>query len=182
MSQTELETARLRLRPITPDDEADLHRLFSDPEVMRYLSGGKVRTREESAAATAEAVAHWARHGHGIWAVIQRTTGQFVGRCGLRFLEDIGQTELLYTLGRAFWGQGLATEAGAAALAFGFERCGLERIIALALPEHVASRRVMEKLGLRYERRAPFRGFETVWYALDRSDFLRRAGHPFPNP
>jgi ribosomal-protein-alanine N-acetyltransferase len=167
-----LETSRLLLRPLAATDEDNLFALFNDPDVMRFL--GPLIPREKTATILQTALAHWQQRGYGIWAVQDKASGKFVGRLGLRFLDDIGETELLYTLNKEFWGRGLATEAGAAALAFGFGRAGLGRIIALARPDNVGSWRVMEKLGMRRERIAPFRGEESVWYALGRDEYASR--------
>jgi RimJ/RimL family protein N-acetyltransferase len=173
-----LQTARLRLRPIAPADEDDFDRLFADPDVVRYL--GDPRNRPETAVAIQTAVDHWQARGYGIWVLTERATGGFVGRVGLRFAEDVGETELLYTLNKAFWGRGLATEAGAAALDFGFGRAGLGRVIALADPRNVGSWRVMEKLGMRREKVAPFRGEECVWYATDPDAFAAHSAKQAP--
>jgi ribosomal-protein-alanine N-acetyltransferase len=167
-----LETARLRLRPIVMTDEGDLFRIFSDPEVNRWTGGP--RPREASVTAVQVAVEHWERKGYGIWVLTDRQTGRFVGRCGLRWLDDIGETELLYTLPRELWGRGLATEASFAALDFGFGPAGLRRILALALPDNGPSRRVMEKVGMRLEKTVPFRDSPAVWYAIGKEDYLAR--------
>jgi ribosomal-protein-alanine N-acetyltransferase len=79
-------------------------------------------------------------------------------------------------LARASWGQGLASEAAQAALAYGFERVGLERIIALTRPENIASRRVMEKLGMRYEKNLQIFHLEAVYYAITRDAWRQRPG------
>jgi [ribosomal protein S5]-alanine N-acetyltransferase len=170
----ELTTARLRLRPLGAQDLDDIVRLFSDPEVTRYLGRGPTRTRDQLAAILRDVVAHWEQRGYGIWAVHEQETGAFVGRCGLRFLDDIGEVELLYTLQQAYWGRGYATEAARVSVRFAFERTHLNRLIALADPDHGRSRRVMEKLGMRLEKEAPFRSLPTVWYALTPLDFVAR--------
>jgi RimJ/RimL family protein N-acetyltransferase len=170
----ELTTLRLRLRPLGPENLDDLARLFADPAVTRYLGGGLTRTREQTAALLPDVVAHWGQRGYGIWAVLDRETGTFLGRCGLRFLDDVGEVELLYTFQQAFWGHGYATEAALASVRFAFEQTRLGRLIALADPEHVRSRRVMEKVGMRLEKEAPFRSLPTVWYALTPLDFVAR--------
>jgi RimJ/RimL family protein N-acetyltransferase len=164
-----LETARLRLRPIALTDEEDLFNLFNDPEVYRWIGGP--RPRDACVAAVQAAVQHWEEKGHGIWVLAERATGRFVGRCGLRWLDDIAETELLYTLNREFWRRGLATEASVAALDFAFGPVGLRRVVALALPENRASRRVMEKVGMRLEKTAAFRDSPAVWYAISREEY-----------
>jgi RimJ/RimL family protein N-acetyltransferase len=169
----EVRTERLRLRRITERDLPAWHlQVFSDPEVMRYLPSGApvpmARTREvfqrfEDA---------WGRRGFGPWGVEIADTGVFAGHCGLREVEELpGEVEVLYALGREHWGRGYATEAARASVRFGFDRLGLERVLAFAVPGNVASRRVMEKMGMVYERRARLFGIETVVYRLDRDRF-----------
>jgi ribosomal-protein-alanine N-acetyltransferase len=166
-----LETPRLRMRPFTPDDLENFCVLGSDPEVMRYISNGVPRPRAEAADALTKLVDHWQTHGFGVWVLDDRQSGQFLGRCGLRQLPAIGgQVELLYTLMRHAWGRGIATEAAAASLQYAFDVLKLRRIIALAEPRNLASWRIMEKLGMRREKMAPYMGVEVVWYAIERSD------------
>jgi ribosomal-protein-alanine N-acetyltransferase len=168
----ELETARLRLRPFTPADADDLYRLYSDPEVMRYIGQGTVRTREQTAEALAKMIDEWEQHGFGMWALFDRRDGRFLGRCGLRPLPGTPEVELGYTLFKEAWGKGLATEAARASVAFGFEKLALPRIVAIAHPPNRASRRVMEKVGMRFERQAPYQDIDCVWYAAHRADYL----------
>ncbi len=169
-----VQTDRLLLRPYTPEDLHAWHaRIFADPEVMRYLPGGQPVPREQLDGAYERGVKHWETHGYGVWVVCDRHTGELIGHCGLRYLEEIAETEVLYALGRDHWGQGLATEAAAAALVFGFTRAGLERIIALAVPENIASRKVMEHVGMRYEAETRLFDLDLVRYALHRKEFLR---------
>jgi ribosomal-protein-alanine N-acetyltransferase len=91
-----------------------------------------------------------------------------IGFCGLQPLDGTTETEIGWWLARAWWGQGLATEAARTALQDGFARAGLERIVAVALPANRASIHVMEKLEMRYEREMIHRGFDVVLYATDR--------------
>jgi ribosomal-protein-alanine N-acetyltransferase len=168
---TELRTARLRLRPFT-DADAPVHlALYQDPEVTRQLGGGpfagdQIATR--SRRAVEKFVRHWAEKGFGVFAVEELATGRFLGQCGLSTIDELGEIELLYALERAAWGRGLATEAARRALAYGFDEVGLERIIAVTRPEHARSRRVLEKLGMRYERDVQVFGIHAVLYALAR--------------
>lgn len=146
-----LDTARLHLRPFVTDDQDALYAaVYSDPDVMVYLPGGVPRTRERTAEVVRFFVAGWAQHGYGVWALRDRAMGAFVGQCGLSVLPN-GETEVLYALGKPWWGRGLASEAAAAAVDFGFRQAELAEIVALAVPENTASRRVMEKLGMTFE-------------------------------
>jgi ribosomal-protein-alanine N-acetyltransferase len=158
------------MQPFTPDDLEDLFLLGSDPEVMRYINKGVPRPRADAADALAKLVEHWQTHGFGVWVLEDRQTGRFLGRCGLRHLPAIGEIELLYTLMRHAWGRGIASEAAKASLEYAFEVLKLRRIIAFAEPANVASWHVMEKLGMRREKTAPYMGTEVVWYAIERGD------------
>jgi RimJ/RimL family protein N-acetyltransferase len=173
-------TLRLSLRPFDLIDFDDLLQLYSDPEVMRLIGNGKPRTRDETEAWLTRMIAHWAQRGLGMWAVHEKSTGRFVGRCGLQALADTSEIELGYALHRAFWGQGLATEAAMAAIQFGFETIGLSRIVAIALPENLASRRVIEKTGLVFERIGPnpYGHREVAWYGLSRAAYVDHRASP----
>jgi ribosomal-protein-alanine N-acetyltransferase len=171
---TELETPRLRMRPFDWNDFEREAALYADPEVTRYLPRGPVRPDElydRVQRVLTHFIAHWSDHGFGVWALVDRATGELVGHCGLQYLPDRGEVEVLYLLERAQWGRGLATEAARAALGHGFGGVGLERIVAVTRPEHVASRKVMEKLGMRYEGEVDVYGLRAVRYALSRGEF-----------
>jgi ribosomal-protein-alanine N-acetyltransferase len=164
-----LETRRLRLRPFEPHDHAAHAAIYADPEVTRFLPGGPF-LGEVAAVRSARSLSHFAshraQHGWGVWAVVDKATGAVIGQCGLNVLPDGSDVELLYALARASWGQGLATEAGRAALDHGFESLGLPRIVAVTRPEHRASQRVMEHLGMEREGERELFGMHVVCYAV----------------
>jgi len=110
----------------------------------------------------------WARDGFGMWIAEVRESGAVIGHAGLQRLHGTDDVELGYYLGRAAWGQGYATEAGQACLAYGFETCGLRRIVAVVRPDNHASRHVLEKLGFRHERDGVFYDAEASLLAIDR--------------
>lgn len=170
----EIETARLRLRRFTPDDLDDLARLLADPRVMRHLGveAGKTFSREESAAALTNFIEGWDRRGFGRWALVEKATAAFVGLCGFRSFE--GEPELLYLLRAECWGRGLAAEAARASLRYAFEELHFERVVAVTRPEHTASRRVLERVGMRYEGEVRSHGVELMGYAMTSEEF--RAG------
>lgn len=148
---TPLTTARLALRPFT-DTESDLDlvvALDSDPEVMRYLTGGRPRTREEIRTVSFERMLHG-----GFWATHLRTTGEFLGWHCLHPVPDATPptAELGYRLRRAAWGHGYATEGARALIDRGFAEPGLQRITAHTMHVNARSRHVMEKCGLSYRR------------------------------
>jgi len=147
-----IRTERLILRPWQDSDLPLFAVQNADPVTMRFLNGPL--TREQSDAYAARAMAHLAEHGFGKWAVEAPGVAPFIGAVGLqhiRFEADFTPTvEAAWRLNRAWWGQGYATEAARAAIADGFQRAGLVEIVAITAVENHASRRVMERLGMRY--------------------------------
>ncbi len=150
-------TARLRLRRWVPADRAAFAAHNADPDVRRFFAS--VLTRAESDAQADTIAEHFAAHGFGSWAIEVPGVAPFVGFAGLRHVTfDAAFTpaiEIGWRLGRAYWGQGYATEAAAAALADGFGR-GLREVVAFAVPGNIASRRVMEKIGMRHDPAGTF--------------------------
>jgi len=171
-----IETDRLILRPFELDDLDDLAAILADPDVTRYLPGGRPRTREQTEATLRFIIGHWEQRGFGWWAVNQKTGRELIGWCGLKLLDSTGEVEVLYLFARRHWGQGYATEAGTASLRYGFEELKLDRIIALAVPENAASRRVMEKIGMQYEKTAVHYNLDLACYSITRQAFQPGAG------
>jgi ribosomal-protein-alanine N-acetyltransferase len=165
-----IETSRLQLRPFTTADLDALASIFSDPVVLRYLSPNRAATREETNTALLSMIRHWQRHGYGRWAVVELATGRLIGYGGLRNFD--GTPELVYLLNRPCWGRGLATELATACLEYGFLYQRFERIIAVTRPKNLASRRVMEKVGLSYECETNLFNVDVVLYSLMRATYL----------
>jgi ribosomal-protein-alanine N-acetyltransferase len=168
----EIETLRLQLRHFALEDLDDLFRIYSNPEVSRYISKG-ARTKDETKAALINIIKHW-KHGFGMWAVVHKQSSKMIGRCGLCFLDNTPEVELGYALDKLYWNQGLATEASLVSLQYGFEQVGLERIVAIARPENIASQRVMQKVGMKYEKNARYYNSDVVYYALSQADYYAR--------
>ncbi|NDJ75254.1 MAG: GNAT family N-acetyltransferase [Chloroflexi bacterium] len=169
----EITTARLRLRAFTLDDVPAYHAaVFSDPDVMRYLPGGEPRPLEAAEKAVQHFTASWQQHDLGLWAVIQRADDTLIGHCGLQYIPDTPYIEVGYVLAKPYWGQGLATEAARAALRFGFEQRGLDRIVAVFVPENTGSERVMIKLGMKNQGLLQAYGTDLPCYTITREAFL----------
>lgn len=164
-----IETARLRLRMFRPADLDDLAKLFADPNVMRYVADGKPGDREQARRALDSIIEHWRRHGFGRWAVEDKATREFVGFGGLRSL--FGTPEVVYHFAPAHWGKGLATELARASLRYGFEQHRFDRIVAIAKPQNAASIHVVEKLGMRFEKRTSYYNLDVVQYVITREEF-----------
>jgi RimJ/RimL family protein N-acetyltransferase len=164
------ETDRVRLRHFHIGDGTAMDRVFGDPEVMRYGRGPQ----------SPEWVRRWLRGclenyhlkwGFGLWAVIERESGEVIGYCGLSHFDDIaGQAEIEigYRLARAYWGRGYATEAARAVRDYGFATLGLPRLVSIIDPRNIASAKVAEKTGLRYEKDAIFKEVPVHIYVVKR--------------
>jgi RimJ/RimL family protein N-acetyltransferase len=150
-----LETERLVLRRFTQDDIDSLVELDSDPDVMRFITGGRPTSRDEVQNEVLPAFLDYERFaGQGFWAAVEKSTGSFVGWFHLRPGQGAppDEAELGYRLRRSAWGKGYATEGSRALIDKGFAELGVRRIVAFTMVAHVASRRVMEKAGLRLVR------------------------------
>ncbi|WP_432177853.1 GNAT family N-acetyltransferase [Streptomyces sp. NBC_00063] len=147
-----LETPRLLLRRWREEDVVPLAAVNADPEVMRWIGDGSVRDEQQTCGGIEAAEREWESQGFGLFAVEVRATGELAGFTGLSipdFLPEVlPSVEIGWRLGRAHWGQGLATEAATAVVRFGIEERGLERIVSIAQVGNHASERIMVKLGM----------------------------------
>jgi RimJ/RimL family protein N-acetyltransferase len=167
-----LETPRLILRQWQPSDHDEYLDLFADPEVARYIFLGRPVRREQLLEVSAGYLEQWRERGFGPFAVLDKTTGTWIGQLGLNHLAHWpgpDKVEIGWELQRASWGRGLATEGALAALGFGFRERRLPRIISTTASGNLASRRVMEKIGLTYQGTRIISGTEVAWYAIDLS-------------
>jgi ribosomal-protein-alanine N-acetyltransferase len=164
----EIETARLQLRRLEFRDLDDLAQIYQDPEVMRYRLYPNPASREETQDQLMRMLEHWKQHGFGRWAIVEKSTQQFIGHAGLEVVEALDEIEVNYLLARSHWNQGLATEAAAAIVEYGFTVLGCDRLVAVAKPENFGSRRVMEKIGMKYEKEITLYGKLWVYYSINR--------------
>ena len=145
-------TARTSLRPASMEDAGTLHRLWTDPEVRRFFWDDEMSPYERAEAAVREAVEGFGRHGFGLWISERRQhRGDPIGFCGLRHLDDGPEVEILYGISPPEWGRGFATEVALAVLRYGFERTGLTRVLGVADAGNLASRRVLDKIGMTFQ-------------------------------
>jgi ribosomal-protein-alanine N-acetyltransferase len=175
-----LHTERLILRRFADEDTERLLEVFGDPEVMRFVGRGVPFDRDRLVVSQARVLEHWRAHGFGPLAVAERATGRLVGEGGLQLLEGGPDVEVTYTLARAFWGLGYATEAAAAVLEWGFGELGLTRIVGVAYPDNTASQRVLQKVGMRRLGLRRCYGAELVEYVAERP--AGGAAHEAPAP
>jgi ribosomal-protein-alanine N-acetyltransferase len=162
-----VETPRMVASRLTESDLPELLRLVQDPRVAATLSLTRRPPSEpEVRAGLIEAIGHWELHGFGLWLLRDRTSGALVGRGGLQhtWVTGLDEVEVAWAIVPELWGQGLATESARAALAAAFGPLGLVGVIAYTRPDNVASRRVMEKAGFRFERAFVTEAAEQVLY------------------
>jgi RimJ/RimL family protein N-acetyltransferase len=182
------ETSRLVLRLPTEDDLDPLSAINADPQVMRFIGDGTTRSREETAARLARAEQEWDERGFGMFAVDIRDSGQFIGWVMLTeptFLPEVlPAVEIGWRLRRAHWGRGYATEAAQVALRYGFSTCQLERIISIRHIANDASKRVMDKLGLRFDHQTvvPATRQPVAVHAITRAEYEADAARSSPFP
>ncbi len=181
-----LETQRLILRRFTADDADNLVNLDSDPDVMRFINGGVPTSRDDIENDFLPAfLGYYERYeGYGFWAVTAKPTGEFLGWFHFRPGKEAGpgEVELGYRLRRSAWGQGYATEGSRALIHKGFTELDVRLVVAEAMAANTASRRVMEKAGLRLAgtcfRPWPYPAgggqIEVVRYALDQASWQRQ--------
>lgn len=150
---TILETPQLLLRPFTIDDAEAYWPLLRLPDVLRYTGETpKTSLDEVRDILLTRPLRDYATFGYGRMACIEKSSGRLVGFSGLKYLDELKETDVGYRFLPDTWGKGYATESGLALIAEGRKQFGLERIIGLAEPANGASCRVLEKLGLVFER------------------------------
>lgn len=168
-----LETERLILRPMNDGDIDDIFAMRADKDVMRFIREPVTNRRE--AEKWIELISSlWSHEKIGFCALIEKQSGKFIGWCGLWRLKETGEIEVGYALAKDFWGKGFAVEAAEACLQYGFNQLNLEKIVAVANPENIASRRVMEKLGMCFDYIGKFYGRDLVHYTVTREEFSAR--------
>ena len=175
-SPDELETARLRLRMFAPEDAAELSLITSDPDVMEYIGEGVPLTTDATTMNLASIIETFKRRGFGRWALVHKELDKLIGYCGLSYNNAQVGVEVAYLLAKPYWGQGLATEAARACLRYGFEALRLDTIGGVTRPANDKSRRVLERLGMKFVRHAVYHGYDCVHYSISRSEF-----RPYPS-
>ncbi len=152
MSVMVLETDRLFLRHLTPDDDAFILDLLNEPGFLRNIGDRKVRSLEDARRYVIDGpAASYAKQGFGLWWVGLKATAEPVGICGLIKRDVLEDPDIGYAFLERFSGRGYASEAGAAVLDYGRRALGLARIVAITKPDNDGSIRVLEKIGLRFE-------------------------------
>lgn len=155
-------TPRLSAERLRSGHAGDIHRMHQDAEQMALLGG--VRDTEQTAQYMARSLQHWDDHGFGVWILRDRETNELAGRVLLRrlLLDGVDEIEVGYSFFSAYWGRGLAVEVSAACLELARTNLGATSVVALTTPANVRSQRVLEKLGMTFDRAEVRDGHEMV--------------------
>ncbi len=154
---------------MTIDDAPAFFALNSHPDVMRLTGEPPLQSEDEARKAIAD-YPDFDKVGYGRWGCVLKETQSVIGFCGLKYLDDLKEVDIGYRFLPEYWGQGLATEACVATMAFGFDVLNLERIIGLVLPENTASIRVLQKLGMRHDSEFRYDGMIVHRYTIASDD------------
>ena len=181
-----LETERLTLNPWQSADWTEFRPIATDPEVMRYITGGIPWSDEAIRSFVGRQVKLLADRGFCRWKLVEKCAGSVIGFCGVGFWRDGLDPEIGWWLARRCWGRGLATEAAEAALRDIFERVKLDRVVSIAMRANIASTRIMQKLGLEFDCEFESEGVRLLRYAMGRQQYAARLScilaHRLPHP
>ena len=167
----QIQTDRLLLRPITLADLDEFVAIHADAAVTRFV---RSFAPDQAIARIRLDQREWAERGHGLVAIIERATGRFIGRAGLKYWPQLDETEVGWVLRRDAWGHGFATEAGRACLNWGFESLQVRYLTAMIRPDNARSIHVAKRLGMSPLRRDVLTDVPVVVYAVNREDWISR--------
>ncbi|MEV5683085.1 GNAT family N-acetyltransferase [Streptomyces sp. NPDC052164] len=160
-----IETERLLLRPLRVEDVHAFVALHADARVNRFVGA---YSHEQASERLVSIERQWAERGHGLCAVELKSSGEFIGRCGLNYWEAFDEVELGWTLRAESWGHGYATEAARSCLEWGFATLDVDRFTAMIRPGNTPSVRVADRLGFSPLREDILKGNPVTVYSLDR--------------
>jgi RimJ/RimL family protein N-acetyltransferase len=166
------ETERIILRGILPEDDQGLFLLDSDPNVHKFLGNNPVKTVEEARKTIQFIRRQYINNGIGRWAVVNKETNEFIGWSGLKFITEktnnsINYYDLGYRFIKKYWGNGYATEAAEASLYYAFVTLGIKKVFAIADINNLASKSVLEKVGLEIIETFSYHGQDHYWFGIE---------------
>jgi ribosomal-protein-alanine N-acetyltransferase len=165
--KTILETQRCYLRELLVDDARDFYELNADPEVIKY-TGDKPFGSINEAKVFLGNYNQYALYGYGRWAVIDKTTNEFLGWCGLKYSPDLDEVDLGFRFFRKYWNQGYATETAKACVAYGFNHLNLDKIVGRAMEANIGSVKVLEKTGMSFVGKFEFELHPGALYQIEK--------------
>jgi [ribosomal protein S5]-alanine N-acetyltransferase len=162
-----IETERLYLKEFSLSDAESMYALNLDPEVLKYTGDEPFNSIEE-ARDFIENYKQYQLYGFGRWSVFIKERNEYIGWCGLKYTEDKNEYDIGFRFLKEHWNKGFATETAAACLNFGFENLQIDRIVGRAMSVNFASIKVLEKIGMQFNREFDFDGEPGVIYEIDR--------------
>ena len=176
MNAPEIRTSRATLRPLGLEDLVEMHALWTHPDVRRYLWDDQIITLVTAEDVLRRNKTLFATEGVGLFGVRLEETGDALrGFAGYWYFHEPPELQILYGLHPDYWGRGLATEWVSAMLAYGFDEKNFSRVVGSTDAPNTASARVMEKAGMRFDKRVTIHGLDTVYYAIEAGDYRARA-------
>jgi ribosomal-protein-alanine N-acetyltransferase len=171
-----IETDRLIIRALVPEDAEGIFELDSDPEVHQYVGNNPIKTIEQAASVIQFIRQQYLDNGIGRWAVTEKVTNKFVGWTGLKLMKETVNNhnnyyDLGYRLIKKYWGKGYATETALASLAYGFNELKLPEIFAMADVQNAGSNAVLKKAGLQFMEVFHEDGIPHNWYRITREEW-----------
>ena len=174
MNNIIIETERTLLREFNEDDYQAVFEFGSNKEVNKY-TGDITLESPQHAKEIIEGVwfSDYQKYGYGRWAVIYKPDNKIIGFAGLKYLPEVDETDIGFRFLPEYWGKGIATEVSKEIIKYGFTKLNLTKIIGIAMPENIASCRVLEKIGLKFEKLDFYDkdGERSNWYSLNSTSY-----------
>jgi ribosomal-protein-alanine N-acetyltransferase len=146
----EFSTERILMRKFMKEDINEFYEIVKMHEVGEWLGLGKGMSFEETEEYINRILEHWNLHNFGVWALINKSNKEIMGHCGLRYIDDTEDIEIIYLLNPKYWGKGIATEAGNGAVTYAFNTLKINKLLARIKPSNSRSKNVINKLGFRF--------------------------------
>jgi len=173
----QIETDRLLLRPFQESDFEAVYEFGSNKKVQEFTGENDLLTLQGAKDIIKNVwFKDYEKHGYGRWATIYKSDNRLIGFTGLKYLEEIDETDIGFRYLPEYWGKGIATEASKEMIRYGFEKLNLAEIIAIAMKENIASNRVLVKIGLNHYKEDEYcgDGGKHNWYKIKRNEYLER--------
>jgi ribosomal-protein-alanine N-acetyltransferase len=166
IKRCDIYTERLCMRQLIDDDVDSYYEIMKKDEVGMWLASSSGKSYDETKSLIVKYSQHWKERGYGVWGVFDKQLKELLGHCGLNFLKETGEIELLYAFDPKFWGHGYATESALVSLEYAIGKLKLDRIIALAKPDNIRSINVIQKTGFKPIGTKEYFGMQLMCYEL----------------
>ncbi|MDC1327201.1 GNAT family N-acetyltransferase [Ulvibacter sp.] len=168
---TIIESERLLLRQFSLNDIEAVYQFNSNVELHRYTGDEIINSRQRAEQIIKDIwLKDYTNYGYGRWALIYKPENKIIGFAGLKYLAEIGETDIGYRILPQYWGKGLVSEIAKKIIPYGFNELNLKRIIGITMPENIASCKVLEKIGFSFYKEDGYHGDGNTynWYKIDR--------------